>query len=122
MKLFEITFELYVLTGLLLSFTGAIFTYLVGKMLIKNQKDVIFDEILDYLSSPEGQLSVRNLGQIFAQGIAKGIGIGGLKRGGKTFGIPNEFLMPIVEKIVGKIGDKAITKETSSSSSDPFGT
>jgi len=101
--------------------TSAIATYMVGKRLINSQKEAIFDEILDYLSTPEGQESVRNLGQIFASGIAKGIGIGGLKRGGKTFGIPNQFLEPILEKIIGKIGDKAISKETQDTSSDSFG-
>lgn len=89
-----------------------------AKRLIKSQKDEIFDDILAYLSTLEGQQSVRNLGTIFAQGIAKGIGIGGLKRGGKTFGIPNQFLEPILEKILGKIGDKPISKEQPSSSSE----
>lgn len=73
-----------------------------AKRMIKTQKDEIFDEILDYLGSPEGQVSVRNLGTIFAQGISKGIGLGGKVRGGKTFGIPNEFLYTILEKYMGK--------------------
>jgi len=94
---------------------------MVGKRLINNQKDEIFDEILSYLASPEGQLSVSNLGTIFGVGIRKGIGLGKLTRGGKTFGISNEILLPILEKFMGKTGDKAINKDRPVDTSDPFG-
>jgi len=93
-------------------------SYFVGKRLVNSQKEDIKEEILDYLSSPEGQLSIRNLGTIFGQGIAGGIGLKGKVRGGKIFGFPAEVVIPIVEKLMGKIGDKAISKEAPSSSSD----
>lgn len=101
--------------------SGGIIYYYLGKRLVNSQKEEVKEEILDYLSSPEGQLSIQNLGQIFASGIAKGIGLGGKLRGGKTFGIPNELLYRLLDRYMVKKGDKAITEEPPSSSSDPFG-
>jgi len=118
--MFEMSLELYIISGLLLSLTGAICTYLLGKRLLNKGFDDKFNDILDYLSTPEGQESVRNLGTIFAQGIGKGIGIGGTPLKGKTFGIPNTLLYEVWGEIKGKIGKKAISEETQVSSGGKF--
>lgn len=92
-----------------------------AKRMFKGQKDEILDEIQDYLSSPEGQQSIRNLGTILAQGIGKGIGLGGSPLKGKTFGIDNRIIYELIQRFGPKITDKALSKEDQSSTSDSFG-
>jgi len=114
--------ESIIVSAIMALFSGLI-TYVIAKHVINSQKDEIFDEILEYLSSPEGQQSIRNLGTIFAQGIGKGIGIGGSPLKGKTFGIPNVMLYEIWGEIkgrMGKKGEKTISEEGPSSSGGKF--
>jgi len=92
-----------------------------AKRMFKGQKDEIFDEIQDYLSTPEGQQSIRNLGTIFAQGINKGIGLGDTALKGKTFGIDNRIIYELIQRFGPKITDKAISKEGENTPSDSFG-
>jgi len=108
------------LVGVISGLFGGLVTYFVGKKLINNSFQDKFDEILDYLSTPEGQASVRNVGTIFAQGIGKGIGIGGTPLKGKTFGMPNALLYEIWTEMKGKIGKKAISEEKTVSSGGKF--
>lgn len=107
--------------GVISGLFGGLVTYFVGKKLINTGFSDKFDEILDYLSTPEGQQSVRNLGTLFSQGITKGIGAGASPLKGKTFGIPNSILLRIVDQFMPQKGDKAKSKETPLSSSESFG-
>lgn len=116
MKLYEL-----IVASAIGSLLGAIATYMVGKKLIKGQKDEIFDEILEYLGSPEGQQSVRNLGTIFAQGISKGIGLGDAPLKGKTFGIQNWLIKEGIDRIFPEKGKKPISKEKQEISVNPLG-
>ena len=103
----------------------AIGSYIIAKRTIKTEKEALFEEIPDkiigYLSTPEGQQSVRNLGTLFSQGISKGIGLGDSPLKGKTFGIPNVVLMRILDQYMPKKTKEAISKEPQSDSSESFG-
>jgi len=112
--------ESILISAMTLLFSGLI-TYVIAKTVVRSQKDEIFDEIQDYLSSPEGQQSIRNIGEIFAQGISKGIGLGGKVRGGKTFGVPNEFIAQILAKFMGGKGKEEETKISEEGHSTPSG-
>lgn len=93
--------------------------------MIKSQKEELFQEIpekiIDYLSTPEAQTNLRNVGIIMASGIVKQMGLDGAIPKGKTWGIPNVLLFKFADKIIGKKADKDKSEESSSSSSDPFG-
>ena len=119
MKLLE-TILVLGIVGVISGLFGGLITYFVGKKLINTGFQDKFDEILDYLSTPEGQQSVRNLGTLFSQGITKGIGLGDSPLKGKTFGISNAVLFEILNRFKVGTGEKAINKEPQSSSSDPF--
>ena len=116
MKILE-TIVASAIVGLIIS----ICNMYAAKRLIKSEKEEIFDEILDYLGTPEGQQSVRNLGTLFSQGISKGIGLGGSALKGKTFGVPNVIIARILDQYMPKKTGEAISKEQQGTPSDSFG-
>lgn len=107
--------------GLIIS----IVSYTLAKRAIKGEKETLFQEIPDkiiaYLSTPEAQQNLRNVGIIMASGIVKEFGLDGAIPKGKTWGIPNVLLFKIADKFVGKKTDKAKSDETSNTSSGKFG-
>lgn len=97
-----------------------------AKRMVKSQKEELFEEIpekiIDYLGTPEAQQNLRNVGIIMASGIVKQFGLGDAPLKGKTFGIPNVVFIPFAKKLMAKLEDKTISKESQDSSkSDSFG-
>lgn len=109
----------------IVAISSPIVYYIISKKVIKNQKEELFqeipDKILAYLSTPEAQTNLRNVGIIMASGIAKQFGVDGSALKGKTFGIPNVVFIPFAQKLMAKLEDKAIKKESQDDSVSPLG-
>lgn len=100
-------------------------SYMLAKRMIKSEKEALFQEIPDkivaYLSTPEAQVNLRNVGIIMASGVVKELGLSGLAPKGKTWGIPNVLLFKFADRLLPKKGDKAISKENEGTTSGKFG-
>jgi hypothetical protein len=94
---------------LMSSAMSGLFAFIVGKLVIKTEKQGIKDEVLDYINSQEAIESMATMGAAFGHGLMTQFKIGnvGKQRYVKLFG----FKIPqsVVDALVAKLAAKYIT-------------
>ena len=115
--------ESLLISGIMVLCSG-LMTYVIAKLVIRGQKDEILDDIEDYIASPEGQQSIYTLGVVFGKGIQQGIGLKGMTKGKKLFGIPAQIWEPLAEKYLPQLfkqGETKISEEREGTGGGKFG-
>lgn len=103
----------YIITSAITVVLTSIGVYVAGKKLINRGKDVLLDEIIDYLSTPEGQQNIYVVGTIFGKGIQNGLGLkGAFKPKGKIFGFPADLVLPFIKRFIPSLESDETPKST----------